>query len=240
MKISLHFRITNGWSIAIAVLLFFNASLHAQKWEKIQPDILYAQDKDKGLNVKIGIGTDQPTAMLDVIGRTKFRGNAYFDSLLIAFIVQCDALYVQNDAAIKGSAHINKEAHVNGILTVGSTLLPCPKCGPGSGGSGIITVDGIIGSIISSSGKIDLDGNELKTTGRIISDFATISKQLSAGNITIQTNTNGIGSIISSSGEIDFDGNDLITTGNVNSSNISALQTSVSNQQTQIPNLNSQ
>ncbi|MBI4931406.1 MAG: hypothetical protein HY841_11625 [Bacteroidetes bacterium] len=187
----------------------------------------------------VGIGTSSPVYKLDIAGKMHSRGNAYFDSLLTAFTVQCDALYVQNDAVIKGSAHINKDAHIVGVLTVGSNVVPCPKCGPGSGGSGTIVIDGIKGSIISSSGKIDFDANELKTTGRTISDFATINKQLSAGNITIQTGNSGAGSIVSSSGKIDFDGNDLNTTGTVNSSNISSLQTSVGNQQTQISNLSS-
>jgi len=78
---------------------------HAQKWEKIQPDILYAQDKDKGLNVRVGIGTDAPTAMLDVIGMAQALSmkakTAQFDFML-ALTANVDELSVSLDATIKG------------------------------------------------------------------------------------------------------------------------------------------
>ena len=72
-----------------------------------------------------------------------------------------------------------------------------------------------------------LSSSSLSVTGNSTLNNATINGQLTTNNVT------------SSTGTIDFGNNNLSTTGNVNSSNISSLSTSVTNQQTQISTLSS-
>ena len=190
-----------------------------------------------------------PSEQLDVNGRSKFRGSAYFDSLLTALTVQCDALTVVNDAVIKGSAHINKDAHVNGILTVGSLSVPCPKCGPTSGGG--ITLDGTKGSIVSSSGKLDFDGNDIFTTGNINGKNAAISGQVTTTTLDAQIilqNGNPINQsqwTTNPDGSISFNGNvfvknlgvsDVISIGNFKFSNGGAIPQPVIKDSIRTPN----
>ena len=80
---------------------------------------------------KVGIGKTNPSELLDVNGMALALSmkaqSAEFSFLSVTTDIKADAI------------HINKETHLNGILTVGSLAVPCPKCGPTSGTS--ITLD---------------------------------------------------------------------------------------------------
>lgn len=74
-------------SVIAMVAMSVNYSI-AQKFEKQQPNILFAVDKDHDIaNVKVGIRTTNPTAPLEVKGEiiadsANFTNNVIIDSIL--------------------------------------------------------------------------------------------------------------------------------------------------------------
>lgn len=80
--------------LLLAIMLFciLSNKLSAQKWEKDQPNKLFAVDKNGNFNnIKVGIGTNNPQYPLEVIG-----------------IAKIDSLVLNNGAHIFGKLHINK------------------------------------------------------------------------------------------------------------------------------------
>lgn len=214
-------------SISAAIILSFNAFSQAL-WQPSGADKVYTLRKT-------GIGTNNPTEMLDVNGRTKFRGNAAFDSLLFAWHVLAEGL------------HSRGNSHINGVLSVGSVQQYggpawCQLCGKPIVTSRIINIDGNTSSIISTTDSLNFGSNHLRTTGTFRANDITAINALNGASLGISGNAavNGqlsTNNITSTSGQIDFGNNNLTTTGNISSSNIAALQTSADTQQVQITNL---
>ena len=110
--------------------------------------------------------------MLDVNGRTKVRGNAYFDSLIQSLSIRAQSAHfsvVQATTGVQANfLHVNHDAHVNGIFTAGS--IGSGRCAVCSGAAGnIISIDGEDSKISSSTGIIDFGNTNLTTTGNVSS-----------------------------------------------------------------------
>jgi len=143
--------------ILLLCFVFFNTAVFSQAlWQPNGSDKVFTFRKT-------GVGTNNPSEMLDVNGRTKVRGNAYFDSLITAFAITAE------------KAVFNSLSSTNAVI------------------SGQLTAEKIItDNITSSSGKIDFGNNDL-TTNESITGGKIYASQLNAtghGNFGATVNYN--------------------------------------------------
>ena len=117
-------KFTRKIQAAVLFLLFFNVQSFSQAlWQPSGSDKVYTMRKT-------GVGTNNPAEMLDVNGRTKFRGNSSFDSSVTALKVKAQsaefatAIVTGQISAgslnVSGSAVIGNQLSVIGQVAVGS------------------------------------------------------------------------------------------------------------------------
>lgn len=64
-------------------LLVTTSSLFSQEWKQTSNQLgIWAEDKNHGTNIKIGIGTTSPSSRLEVFGRVKLHSTVYLDSTI--------------------------------------------------------------------------------------------------------------------------------------------------------------
>lgn len=67
--------------VSCLIIIFYN-DIKAQKWDKLMPYSIYAEDKDHDTSkVKVGIGIMHPTEKLDIFGNVKIKGAIFVDSI---------------------------------------------------------------------------------------------------------------------------------------------------------------
>ena len=132
----------------------FSTNSFAQAGEKYSTDRNNLTENDglgsknyAGLNfytnsIKRGSFTKDGT--LDILGESRFRKKAFFDSLLTAFAIQVQTIQANSITVVYN-------AEIGGLLKVGNTL----------------NFDGSNSTISSLSGNISFNNNDLTTTGKI-------------------------------------------------------------------------
>lgn len=92
----------------------------------------------------VGIGLNDPSERVEILGGFLLHGSAYIDSFLTALEVNAGSITT-------GNLLVTGNTQLNGLLTIGNTL----------------TFDGTNNSISSSSGTVDFVNADITTTGNI-------------------------------------------------------------------------
>jgi len=109
---------TKSFLLLVLVNILFITFLSAQKWEKSQPNQLYAVDKKNSIDsVKVGIGTETPQFPLEV------KGVAKVDSMIISGGVHIfGPLHIGSNSLTIGTEYHNGPDEITsdqGIINLG-------------------------------------------------------------------------------------------------------------------------